>query len=80
MVTVEHCTSLIEILISCCRAAAAAGGASSVQIPPQPEERDVWVSAELRVKAGLNDMLLDGAINTFQVLCNFTVMGFFIPF
>lgn len=47
---------------------------------PQPEERDVWVSAELRVKAALNDMLLDEAINTFQELCNFTVMGFFTPF
>lgn len=40
----------------------------------------MWVSAELRVKAGLNDMLLDGAINTFQVFCNFTVMGFFYSF
>lgn len=67
--------SLIEILISCCcwRSQLCADS-------PQPEERDVWVSAELRAKAGLNDMLLDGAINTFQVFCNFTVMGFFIPF
>lgn len=73
MVTADHCTSLIEILISCC-------WRSQLCADPQPEERDVWVSAELRVKAALNDMLLDEAINTFQELCNFTVMGFFTPF